>query len=155
MPTITQYLPPHHNVVDAAFEARFPDYTFQKAASVAELAQAMPSTDALLTSNPWYLPDVGKAVREHGKKLKWIQFTSVGIDTAIASGLPSGVPVTNVRGVRTGIIAGHAIMLMMGLMRGVQVFEGYRRARKWAKDEMSHVVLTAEGKTLVIVVGYK
>lgn len=151
MPTITIYLPPHHDVVDAAFEARFPNYVFQKTSSVAELGQALPATDALLTSNPWYLPDVAKAVREHGKTVKWIQFTSVGIDTALANGLPAGVPVTNVRGVRTGIIAGHAITLMMGLMRGLHVFEGYRRDHVWAKDELSHVVLTAEGKTLVIV----
>jgi phosphoglycerate dehydrogenase-like enzyme len=151
VPTITLYLPPHHNVVDAEFEGRFPNYVFQKTASVAELAQALPATDVLLTSNPWYLPDVAKAVREHGKKLKWIQFSSVGIDTALANGLPSGVPVTNVRGVRTGIIAGHAITLMMGLMRGFHVFEGYRQNHVWAKDELSHVVLTAEGKTLVIV----
>jgi phosphoglycerate dehydrogenase-like enzyme len=148
---VTTYLPPHHNVIDAAFEARFPNYTFQSVSSVAELTQALPTTDALLTSNPWYLPDVAKAVRDHGKTVKWIQFTSVGIDTALANGLPSGVPVTNVRGVRTGIIAGHAITLMMGLMRGFQVFQGYRQAHTWAKDEMSHVVLTAEGKTLVIV----
>lgn len=65
VPTMTLYLPPHHNVVDAAFEARFPNYVFHKTSSVTELAQALPAADALLTSNPWYLPDVAKAVREH------------------------------------------------------------------------------------------
>lgn len=148
---VTQYAPPHHDVIDGAFTARFPDFAFQKVESVADLARAMPGTDVLITSNPQFLPDVGQAVREHGKKLKWIQFTSVGIDTAVASGLPPGVAITNLRGVRTGVIAGHAITLMLGLMRGLHAFDRHRRTHTWARDEISRQVLTAEGKTLVIV----
>ena len=151
MINVTQYAPPHHDVIDGAFTARFPDFAFLKVDSVAELARAMPTTDVLVTSNPFYLPDVGQVVRDNGKHLKWIQFTSVGIDTAMASGLPSSVPVTNLRGVRTGVIAGHAITLMLGLMRGLHVFDRYRRTHTWARDEMSKLVLTTEGKTLVIV----
>ena len=148
---VKQYVQPHHDVIDAAFAARFPDMAIRKVASVAELAQALPETDALITGNPLYLPDVSRAVREQGKKLRWIQFTSVGIDTAMASGLPPGLPITNVRGVRTSLIAGHGIALMMGLLRGFRAFDSYRRDHVWAREQMTHVVKTAEGKTLVIV----
>lgn len=148
---VTQYAPPHHDVIDAGFTAKYPDFVFQKVASAAELAQAMPLTDVLITSNPQFLPDVSRAVRDHGRKLKWIQFTSVGIDTAVESGLPAGVVITNLRGVRTGVIAGHAITLMLGLMRGLHVFDRHRRTHTWAREEMSKTVLTTEGKTLVIV----
>lgn len=148
---VTQYAPPHHDVIDEAFTEKYPGFVFHKVASAAELAQAMPQTDVLITANPQFLPDVSRAVCDHGKKLKWIQFTSVGIDTAVASGLPTGVAITNLRGVRTGVIAGHAITLMLGLMRGLHVFDRHRRTHNWAREEMSKTVLTTEGKTLVIV----
>ena len=148
---VTQYAPPHHDVIDGAFMAKYPGFVFRKVASAAELAAAMPGTDVLITSNPQFLPDVSRAVCDHGKQLKWIQFTSVGIDTAVESGLPAGVAITNLRGVRTGVIAGHAITLMLGLMRGLHVFDRHRRSHNWAREEMSKTVLTTEGKTLVIV----
>lgn len=148
---VTHYLPPHHDVIDDAFAARFPDVTFARVGALAELARALPASDVLVISNPGFLPDVAQAVREQGAKLKWIQFTSVGLDTAIASGLPEGVAITNVRGLRTGVIAGHAITLMLGWMRGLHSFPAHRRGHVWARDEMTRQVKTAEGKTLVIV----
>ena len=43
--------------------------------------------------------------------LKWIQFTTVGIDIALKAGLPQGVWVTNSGDVSQRVLAGHAIAL--------------------------------------------
>lgn len=149
--TITQYVPPHHDVLDEDFQAKFPGVTFTKVASVAELVRALPDSDVMIANNPMFTPEVSRAVRDHGKRLKWIQFTTVGVDTAARSGLPSHLPITNVRGVRTGILASHAMALMLGLMRGFHQFERHRARNYWARLEIGQLTTTTEGKTMVIV----
>jgi phosphoglycerate dehydrogenase-like enzyme len=89
-------------------------------------------------------------MRNHSR-LKWIQFATVGIDTAKASGLPTNVLLTNVRGLRTGILAGHAIALMLGVMRGFRPYEKFRKKREWGRMEMFPLILTPEGGTMVII----
>jgi phosphoglycerate dehydrogenase-like enzyme len=110
----------------------------------------MSSADILYVNNQSYTPDVGRVVLEAGARLKWIQFATVGIDTARASGLPKGVLLSNVRGLRTGILAGHAIALMLGVMRGFRPYESFRKRREWGRMEMFPLILTPEGGTLVI-----
>jgi phosphoglycerate dehydrogenase-like enzyme len=105
----------------------------------------------MIANNPMFTPEVSQAVKTNGHQLKWIQFTTVGVDTAARSGLPENVPITNVRGVRTGILASHAIALMLGLMRGFHQFERYRAQNHWARNEIGQLTSTTEGKTIVIV----
>ena len=150
MLNFTQLVLPVHDVVDDAFEARFPDMRFRKCWSADELAKVMPDTDIFFVNNQSYTPDVGKIVARDRKRLKWIQFATVGIDTAKASGLPTDVLLTNVRGLRTGILAGHAIALMLGVMRGFRPYEKFRKKREWGRMEMFPYILTPEGGTMVI-----
>lgn len=139
-----------HDVTDDAFQRRFPDVTFNKAKTADELARIMPTTDILFVNNQSYTPEVARAVLPNCKRLKWIQFATVGIDGARESGLPEGVLMSNVRGLRTGLLAGHAIALMLGAMRGFRAYEKFRNKREWARLEMFPYILAPDGGTLVI-----
>lgn len=147
----TQLVLPVHDVIDAEFQSKFPDISFRKAWSADELASIMSDTDIFFVNNQSYTPGVAEVVLPNCDRLKWIQFATVGIDTARESGLPSNVLMSNVRGLRTGILAGHAIALMLGAMRGFRRYERYRRAREWGRMEMFPHILAPDGATLVIV----
>jgi lactate dehydrogenase-like 2-hydroxyacid dehydrogenase len=64
-------------------------------------------------------------VRDKGRALKWIQFTTVGIDIALKAGAARRVWVTNSGDVSQRVLVGHAMALMLGVMRG---FRGSSRS---------------------------
>lgn len=149
---VTHFLPPRHaSFIDAGFEARFPGMSFHATKTVEELAAAMPGSEILLAGNPQYSPEVAKAVRDGADALKWIQFSSVGTDTAAANGLPPGVTITNASGVRTAVLSAHAIALMLGVMRRFHHSMDQFRRRHWSRDEVSPLTVAPQGKTMVIV----
>ena len=143
-------LPAHRNLIDGAFRKAFPKFAFHNAPSVEELGRVLPSCEILLINNTRYSPEVSRMAACHAPRLKWIQFTTVGIDTAAASGLPPGVMITNMRGVRSEVIASHAMALMLGVMRGVCHFQNMRSRRQWIRDAMNPYVRALEEATLVI-----
>lgn len=147
----TQLVLPVHDVVDASFQAKFPGISFRKAWSASELAPLMQETDILFVNNQSYTRAVAEVVLPNSKRLKWIQFATVGIDTARESGLPQNILMSNVRGLRTGILAGHAIALMLGAMRGFRRYERFRRAHEWGRMEMFPHIIAPDGANLVIV----
>lgn len=147
----SQLVLPVHDVVDETFKQKFPQVNFRKAWSPEELGRLMADTDVLFVNNQSYTPDVAKVVLPNCQRLKWIQFATVGIDGARQSGLPEGVLMSNVRGLRTGILAGHAIALMLGAMRGFRAYEKFRARREWGRLEMFPYILTPEGGTMIIV----
>jgi phosphoglycerate dehydrogenase-like enzyme len=144
-------IPPHRDVVDRAFQEAFPNITFCKARSCEDLARELPSCQVLLINNSLYTPEVSRLAARHAPKLRWIQFTTVGIDTAFRRGLPPGVMITNMRGVRTEILASHVMALMLGVMRGFRHFETFRAQKQWTRDGMSPFLRALEETTLVIV----
>jgi phosphoglycerate dehydrogenase-like enzyme len=147
----SQLVLPVHDVVDDGFRKKFPQVNFRKAWSPDELGPLMADTDILFVNNQSYTPDVARVVLPNSQRLKWIQFATVGIDGARESGLPEGVLLSNVRGLRTGILAGHAIALMLGAMRGFRAYEKYRARHEWGRLEMFPHILTPEGGTMIIV----
>ena len=147
----SQLVLPVHDVVDDTFKQKFPQVNFRKAWSADELGRIMADTDVLFVNNQSYTPDVAKVVLPNCQRLKWIQFATVGIDGARQSGLPEGVLLSNVRGLRTGILAGHAIALMLGAMRGFRAYETYRARHEWGRLEMFPHILTPDGGTMIIV----
>jgi len=148
---VTQYVPPHHDVIDEAFEREFEGVRFKKVSSAAELERELLESEVLIANNPFYTPEISAAVERSRKQLKWIQFTTVGIDTAARSGLPNDIPITNVRGIRTGILAGHAMALMLAQMRALYRFSENRLKQEWARSEICKYVATTEDKVIVIV----
>ncbi len=129
----------------------FPDVIFAQANSPDELAAALTGADILITSNRIYTPEVAAIVRANGKRLRWIQFSTSGLDKAIRSGLPPGIPVSNASGVRGRTVAEHAMTLLLSLFRRMREVERARNKRTWIRDEITPKIRSAEGATLVIV----
>ena len=129
----------------------FPQVEFEIAHSTEELPGKLPGAEILVTANRVYDIAAGRLIREHGRALKWIQFTTSGIDKALASGFPAGVIVTNLAGLRAFAVAEHAMSLMLGLVRQVRRSEQAFARRDWARDDLSTGVENLAGRHLVIV----
>ena len=95
----------------------FPELDWTVVASPEDVARAAPGAAIYVTSNRTCLPATGEALRRHGHALRWMHFTSAGIDNGIAMGIPDGVIVTNSTGVRAGNVSEHALLLLLALAR--------------------------------------
>jgi phosphoglycerate dehydrogenase-like enzyme len=147
---IAQLVRTYHDVVNEAFLRDFPGIEVAKAHSADELAAALEGAEILHVYNSGFTPEVGKAVRQHGTALRWIQFTTVGVDIAEENGLIDGVWVTNIGDVRQRVLAGHAVALMLGVMRGFAAYAPHRAARDWAREKMFPHMIAPEGGTMVL-----
>jgi phosphoglycerate dehydrogenase-like enzyme len=104
-----------------------------------------------VTSNRTCKSETGEALRRHGNALRWMHFTSAGIDNGIAMGIPDGVIVTNSAGVRAGNVSEHALTLLLALMRKLSVTMAYQRAHDWRRAEMTKQVASIEGATVCVI----
>lgn len=147
---IAQFVRPTHDVIDEAFLREFPEIEAVKADSLESLAAALDGAEILHAYNSAFTPEFAELVREKGRALNWIQFTTVGIEIAVKAGLPDGVWVTNSGDVNQRVLAAHAIALMLGVMRGFRRFEPFRAQRDWAREAMSHAMIAPDGATMVI-----
>ncbi len=128
----------------------FPQVELEIARSSEELPGALAGAEILVTANRVYDAAAGALIREHGSALKWIQFTTSGIDKALASGMPAGVVVTNLAGLRAFAVAEHALSLMLGLVRQVRRSEQAFARRDWARDDLSSGMDNLAGRHLII-----
>lgn len=131
--------------------AAFPGLVIRVAQAAGDLAGALAAADILVTTNRVYTPDIAAIIREQGGNLRWIQFLTSGIDKAVASGLPAGVVVTNVAGLRAFAVSEHAFSLMLGLVRRVRDTEAARAEAFWTRDRTTPFLDNLAGKHLVIV----
>lgn len=115
------------------------------------LGAALEGASILIASNRSYTPEVAKIIREKGTALKWIQFSTSGLDNAISGGLPSGISVTNVAGLRAFAVAEHALSLMLALVRQVRFTEAARPSEKWVRDVITPSMDNLCGKRLLII----
>lgn len=74
----------------------------------------------------------------------------MGIDVALRMGLPDGVWVTNSGDVSQRVLAGHAIALMLGVMRGFRRFEPMRAERDYARQTLPRYMVAPDGGRMVI-----
>jgi phosphoglycerate dehydrogenase-like enzyme len=137
-------------VVDEAFLREFSEIEAVKADNLETLSDALEGAEIFHVYNSAFTPEFAKLVREKGRALKWIQFTTVGIDIALKAGLPDGVWVTNSGDVSQRVLAGHAIALMLGVMRGFHRFEPLRARRDYARQAMSRQLMAPDGARMVI-----
>jgi phosphoglycerate dehydrogenase-like enzyme len=131
--------------------AQWPDVTAVITDDVVVLARELPGAEVLITGNRSYLPDVAQIIRDGAQGLKWIQFTTSGIDKAIGNGLPAGVIVTNCAGARAFSVAEHALFLMLAVARNVRATEQARVAKHWCRDDVTPSLFNLCGKRLVII----
>src|SRR5260370_17819733 len=89
--------------------ADFPQLRWAVVASPGEIAREIGDAAILVTSNRVCSAAYGDALRRcAGNTLKWIHFTSAGIDRALRMGLPGWVTVANATGVTAPISPQHA-----------------------------------------------
>lgn len=133
--------------------AAFPDLkpVFVEPGDEDGFAAALPGAEILVISNRVYTPGVGAAVLARGKNLRWIQFSTAGLDNALACGLPDGLVCTNAGGVRSASVAEQAFFLLMCLVRQVHALESARKKKIWVRDEVSPSLHNLAGRRMLIV----
>ena len=115
-----------------------------------DVARAAPGTSIYVTSNRTCLPATGEALRRLGTALRWMHFTSAGIDGGLAMGIPDGVIVTNSTGVRSGNVSEHALLLLLSLARGMPVWRARQRTHQWLREETVPKVKTLQNAVVCI-----
>ena len=147
---IAQFVHPATDVVDEAFLREFPEIEVARARSLESLANALDGAEIFHVYNSAFTAEFAQVVRDKGRALKWIQFTTVGIEIGLRAGLPEGVWVTNGGDVSQRVLATHAMALMLGVMRGFRRFEQLRPQREWARNSMSSHIVDPDGARMVI-----
>lgn len=134
-----------------ALRPAFPQLELRCVNEPDELAAALPGAEILIVTNRVYTPANAAIIRERGTSLKWLAFLTSGIDKAQASGLPAGVVVTNVSGLRAFAVSEHAFALMLGLVRRMRDMEAARASAFWTRDKTTPRLDNLAGKHIVIV----
>jgi len=130
-----------------------PGIRIVKAVGGQELKEHLPAADILISNNLVYERDIAEIVRREGRRLKWIAFSTSGIDKAVKHGLPPNVLITNATGVKAPTVAEHGIFLLLNLFRQMRQIEMARKARRWARHELNTQIRSLEDAHLVVV-GY-
>jgi phosphoglycerate dehydrogenase-like enzyme len=148
---IAQFVHASSDVVDEAFLRDFPEVEVAKARSLDSLARALDGAEIVHVYNSAFTAEFARVVRDQGRALKWIQFTTVGIEIGLRAGLPDSVWVTNSGDVSQRALATHAVALMLGVMRGFRQFERLQSRREWPpRQSMSSHLVDPDGARMVI-----
>ncbi len=135
----------------AAAMRAFPDVSFEAPVTLEALHAALEGAEIFVTSNRAYEAEAARIICTKGTSLRWIQFTTSGLDKAIALGLPSGVTVTNAAGLRAFSVAEHAFFLMLALMRQSRAADAGQRDEQWVRDAITPQMDNLAGKHLLII----
>jgi D-2-hydroxyacid dehydrogenase (NADP+) len=131
---------------------RFPDHPIVRTKDIDSLAREIRDAEVLIASNRPYLPDMVAAINDNQTRLKWIQFTTSGIDKALRSGgFPKGVVVTNSAGLGAPILAEHAFYMFMALGRRMRDTEAAVREHYWDRDVIANKTTAMTFATLCII----
>lgn len=147
---IAQFVHSSNDVLDETFLRDFPEIEVAKANNLESLALALEGAEIFHVYNSAFTAEFARLVRDKGRAIKWIQFTTVGIEIGLRAGLPEGVWVTNSGNVSQRVLATHAMALMLGVMRNFPRFERLRPQREWARNTMSSHILDPDGARMVI-----
>jgi len=130
----------------------FPELDWTVVASPDDVARAAPGTSIYVTSNRTCLPATGEALRRHGGgALRWMHFTSAGVDNGLAMGIPDGVVVTNSTGVKAGMVSEHALLLLLALVRQLHLIGAAAGRHEWKRAEFSRTMTTLDDATVCVV----
>jgi phosphoglycerate dehydrogenase-like enzyme len=130
----------------------FPELDWTLVMSPQDVERAAPGTVIYVTSNRTCKPAAGEALRRHGNgALRWMHFTSAGIDNGLAMGIPAGVVVTNSTGLRAGMVSEHALLLLLALARRLHVIQGAQRRHEWPRAEFTKQMTTLEDAVVCVI----
>jgi phosphoglycerate dehydrogenase-like enzyme len=130
----------------------FPQLRWAIVASPDDVAREIGDAAVLVTSNRVCTPAYGEALRRSATAmLRWIHFTSAGIDGGLRMGLPDWVTVTNATGVKAAMVSEHALALLLALVRRLGDAAADKIARRWQRDDVLTKVATLEGSVVCVV----
>lgn len=134
----------------AQLAARHPRQSFVPVEDAAGLARELPVAEVLVTANTHYDAPVA-AIVKHATRLKWIQFTTSGIDAALrAGGFPDGAIVTNGAGMAAPMVAEHAFALALMVGHRLRDMEQAAARGEWRRD-IRDSMIALYGRTICII----
>jgi phosphoglycerate dehydrogenase-like enzyme len=130
----------------------FPQLRWAIVASPEDVAREIGEAAILVTSNRVCSAAYGEVLRRcAARTLRWIHFTSAGIDGGLRMGLPAWATVTNATGVKAAMVSEHALALLLALVRRLPDLGADQQARRWRHDEAMAQVGTLEGAVVCVV----
>jgi len=145
------FFPTKYGRLIERIEQAFPDVEILRVDKAEDIAANIKGVDVIVTSNRIYSPAVGRDICTHGTSLRWMQFTTSGIDNALKGGVPSGIPVTNGGGMHAHSVAAHGMTLLLAVMRRLNDCMAARPQRRWIRDEVHASLSTTRGKTMALI----
>jgi phosphoglycerate dehydrogenase-like enzyme len=115
-----------------------------------DLAEVIDGCEVMIANNRVYDEPIGRLIVDRGRNIRLVQFSSAGIERGVRFGLPPGVPVCNVPGVKGPTVAEHAMLLLLASFRRFRDIEAARARREWIREHLHETARTLEGATLVI-----
>jgi len=128
----------------------FPELTWAVVASPEELSREIADAEILVTSNRVCTPAYGEALRVNAGRLRWMFFSSSGIERGVAMGIPDGVRITNSTGVKAAMVSEHAMTLLLALLRQLPECEVHKRAHLYTRQETNAKLRTLEDATVCV-----
>jgi len=130
--------------------ARHPEQLFVPVEDAAGLARELPDAEVLVTANTHYDAAVA-AIAKRAVGLKWIQFTTSGLDAALrAGGFPEGAVVTNGAGMAAPMVAEHAFALALMVGHRLRDMEQAAARGEWRRD-IKDTMIALYGRTICII----
>lgn len=93
------------------------------------------------------------AISNAGPGLRFIQLSAAGFEVVEELGAPQGVQVARAEGIWGGAVAGHALMLVLSLLRKIPDSTRQQVARHWCRTEISPQLASLADRR-VLVLGY-
>lgn len=129
----------------------FASIAFHKTRTHADLCEAIQTAEILIMNGTEYDETIGAAVHR-SPTLKWIQFTSSGVDLVTrCGGLPPHIRACNVAGLRAGNLSEHAFALLLYLTRQLRMIDDARDRKAWIKRELFPHMASLRGRTMLVV----
>jgi phosphoglycerate dehydrogenase-like enzyme len=128
----------------------FPELTWAVVASPEELSHEIAEAEILVTSNRVCTPAYGEALRVNARRLRWMFFSSSGIERGVAMGIPEGVRVTNSTGVKATMVSEHAMMLLLALLRQLPECQAHQRGRLYTRQDTNTKLRSLEDATVCV-----
>jgi phosphoglycerate dehydrogenase-like enzyme len=129
----------------------FPELEWAIVSSNEELAREVGEAEVIVTSNRICTPGYGEVLRRHAHKLRWMYFSSSGIERGVAMGIPEGVTVTNSTGVKATMVSEHAVTLLLALLRQLPECQAHQRQHRYTREETNAKIRTLEDATVCVI----
>src|SRR5688572_15620216 len=129
----------------------FPELQWAVVSSAEELGREIADAEILVTSNRVCTPAYGEALRKNARKLRWMYFSSSGIERGVAAGIPKGVQVSNSTGVKATMVSEHALTLLLALLRQLPECQRHQREHRYTRAETNAKLSTLEDAVVCVI----